>query len=813
MNRASDPAFPGDHIEASQDAELGRILEAYLADREAGRPIDLDRLLAEHPAHAEQLRDCLAVMQMADRVADPSGSPSSSGLGDTTPRWDVAASPLGRSALTTLSLGDDASFSVHLRDVPDEREPVVKPRSDAIPALSNGGFARYQLQGEIARGGMGAILKGRDIDLGRDLAIKVLLDAHQGNPEVVRRFVEEAQIGGQLQHPGIVPVFELGTFPDRRPYSAMKLVKGRTLAALLHERTDPRHELPRFLAIFEQVAQTMAYAHARGVIHRDLKPSNVMAGSFGEVQVMDWGLAKVLPEGGIADESKTVGKKESAILTVRSGSADNGGESQAGSVLGTPSYMAPEQARGEVDRIDERADVFGLGAILCEILIGRPPFLGSTREEIRARAARGDLADALGRLDASGVDGDLVDLARDCLAAQPERRPRSASEVVRRLTTYLAGVQERLKTAELARVEAQARAEEAQARATIERSRQRRTVALAASVLGLALLGGGGWTYLARQRLERAAQVNQALSQVEFLYTEATRAGDDLARWFEARDAARAVERLLADVRDEPTRRRITALVRNVTEATTAAENDQKLLTTLVDIRSAKEDDQYVLNTDSKYTDAFREAGIDMTSISPEQVGTQIRSRPAAVKVALAAALDDWAAIRRSKGDDQAGARQLIEVARLVDPDPWRNRLREVLQTPKSQDRLTELKVLRESARIEELPAVSLNLFGGALHGAGDPTGAEAVLREGQRRYPGDVWLNYNLAACLERLNRREEAIRYYMAAKSLRPETAHSLAHALEQKGRRTRQSPYSRIWRGCARRLVGTSPAWPNP
>ena len=204
-----------------------------------------------------------------------------------------------------------------------------------------------------------------------------------------------------------MPVYELGTFPDRRPYFAMKLVKGRTLAALLAEREDRvrrgspdpafsaaegLHSAPvdlhRFLAIFEQICQTMAYVHARGVIHRDLKPPNVMVGSFGEVQVMDWGLAKVMLRGGIADEAVALQVQESVVMTVRSGSAGSGRESQAGSVLGTPAYMAPEQARGEVERINERADVFGLGAILCEILIGRPPFVGSTREEIRDLAAR-----------------------------------------------------------------------------------------------------------------------------------------------------------------------------------------------------------------------------------------------------------------------------------------------------------------------------------------------------------------------------------------------------------------------------------------
>ena len=167
---------------------------------------------------------------------------------------------------------------------------------------------------------MGAILKGRDIDLGRDLAIKVLLEQHVKSPELIRRFVEEAQISGQLQHPGIVPIYELGVMGDRRPYIAMKLVKGQTLASLLDDRSSAAADRTRLLGIFEHVCLTMAYAHARGVIHRDLKPSNVMVGSFGEVQVMDWGLAKVLPQGGVADDA-TAGRveHETVIQTARSG--------------------------------------------------------------------------------------------------------------------------------------------------------------------------------------------------------------------------------------------------------------------------------------------------------------------------------------------------------------------------------------------------------------------------------------------------------------------------------------------------------------
>ena len=205
-----------------------------------------------------------------------------------------------------------------------------------MPDLA-GDTGRYQLLGEIARGGMGAILKGRDVDLGRDLAVKVILEEHRDDPEMVRRFVEEAQIGGQLQHPGIVPVHELGRFPDGRLYIAMKLVRGRTLAALLEARETPDDDRTRFLSIFEQVCQTMAYAHSRGVIHRDLKPSNVMVGSFGEVQVMDWGLAKVLDQGGVADERAAIrAGDDGATPSGRCARGSEAGESRAGSVLGTP---------------------------------------------------------------------------------------------------------------------------------------------------------------------------------------------------------------------------------------------------------------------------------------------------------------------------------------------------------------------------------------------------------------------------------------------------------------------------------------------
>ena len=300
---------------------------------------------------------------------------------------------------------------------------VTERGPDAINVSGQGlvhaSAGRYRLLGEIARGGMGAVHRGRDDDLGRDLALKVLLDRHRDRPDLVGRFVEEAQICGQLQHPGVVPVYELGTLIDRRPFFAMKLVKGRTFADLLAERGD-EPELPRFLSIFESICQTMAYAHSRGVIHRDLKPANVMVGAFGEVQVMDWGLAKVLARDGEKKDEIEPQVNETVVATLRSsGDSDL---SQAGSVLGTPAYMAPEQARGETGSVDRRADVFALGSILCEVLTGKPAFTGGSAREILAAAGRAETAGALARLEGCGAGWGVAGQLWPATAWRPRRR-------------------------------------------------------------------------------------------------------------------------------------------------------------------------------------------------------------------------------------------------------------------------------------------------------------------------------------------------------------------------------------------------------
>ncbi|MEM7518956.1 MAG: serine/threonine-protein kinase, partial [Planctomycetota bacterium] len=352
-------------------------------------------------------------------------------MSSLTPRGqseDSSPTP-GGSILDSIARRAGRAAHVNLKDAGTGGEaPIIDPKAHAFQEeLSVVDQGKYRILGEIARGGMGVVLRGHDVELGRDIAIKVTDAELAKRPEVLERFVEEAQIGGQLQHPGIVPVYELGLMEDQRPFFTMKLIKGRTLAAMLTRRKSVEEDRARFLGIWELVCQTMAYAHSKGVIHRDLKPANIMVGAFGEVQVVDWGLSKVLQRGGVADEIEARDTALSVIETVRSGPGSGSG-SMVGSILGTPAYMSPEQAQGEPDKLDERTDVFALGAILCEILTGSPPYVAEGNKNLVQMAALGELDDARQRIEDCSAAKDLKRLCLASLMISRAARPRDAEE-------------------------------------------------------------------------------------------------------------------------------------------------------------------------------------------------------------------------------------------------------------------------------------------------------------------------------------------------------------------------------------------------
>jgi serine/threonine-protein kinase len=244
---------------------------------------------------------------------------------------------------------------------------------------------RYTLSRLHATGGIGRVWLARDASLGRDVALKELRPERAGSRDVWARFLEEAQVTGQLEHPGIVPIYEVGRRPeDRQPFYTMRFVRGRTLGEAIHSYHQKRARKEAgsldgrdLLSAFVAVCNTVAYAHSRGVIHRDLKPRNVVLGDYGEVIVLDWGLAKVLT-GGPPIPAEAVETTDGPPVALDCAEAHD--PTVQGQVLGTPAYMAPEQAEGRLDQINARTDVYGLGAMLYELLTGRPPFAGQTRD-------------------------------------------------------------------------------------------------------------------------------------------------------------------------------------------------------------------------------------------------------------------------------------------------------------------------------------------------------------------------------------------------------------------------------------------------
>jgi eukaryotic-like serine/threonine-protein kinase len=705
--------------------------------------------------------------------------------------FSVLLGPITTGVLASIAESMGGIPHVLLHDTNSDLGPgsVVKPGSSEMPDPSDRS-ARLQLFGEIARGGMGAVLKGRDADLGRDLAVKVLLDVHRDRPELVRRFVEEAQITGQLQHPGIVPVYELGAFADRRPYLAMKLVKGRTLAALLADRKHPADDLPRLLGIFEQVAQTVAYAHARGVIHRDLKPSNIMVGSFGEVQVMDWGLAKVLPRGGAFDDASAgkVEAPETIIATARA--ASDSDLSQAGSVLGTPSYMAPEQARGEIDKVDERVDVFALGSILCELLTGQPAFTGRSAGEIQRKAARGDLDEACRRLQTCQADPELLSLTRSCLSTEQDDRPRHADEVAQAISAYRTGVQERLRTSELERARAEAKAAE-------EFKRRRLTVALAASIVALLTLGGGGAAWVAQQRQVRITEVERTLARIETMRDQAVIEGADSTR---RREVLAAADQALASIGDlvasEPGRR-LSVLRAKIADDEVQAKLDQTFITELVQQRThlaRKAEGGYDCDKiDSDFAGVFRRYKMDLDTTPTNEAITRVKAHPAAFVQEVLGAVDQWLMFRyeikvedgKQHGSDRLP--KLLQLARELDPEPQRNALRALLEQTDLTAHLPKLTALAAEAKIFDLGASTPMLLARSLVSASDPKTAITVLRKSVVRYPGDLWTNLELAELLRQspATQGDEAIRFYTAVRALRPEAGWMLIPALLNQNR----------------------------
>jgi len=320
---------------------------------------------------------------------------------------------------STLSLGRPKGRAAVAKTETADAPPPVPISAVGLPPVDP---ARYYVVREFARGGLGRILQVRDLRIGRVVALKEIL--HESE-EAYARFVREATITARLEHPSIVPVHDIGRWPSGEPFYSMKLVSGRSLHEIIRDRPslDGRLALlPNVIA----VADAIAYAHSQGIIHRDLKPANVLLGAFGETVVIDWGLAKELRDAGGESITGTMGDDASTLSGERSLTV-------AGAVMGTPCYMPPEQASGQ--SVDERVDVYALGAVLYEVLAGAPPY--SSAPEPLAAVLAGPPPPAEQREPA--IPPDLSAIARKAMSRRPEDRYPSARELAEDLRRFQTG--------------------------------------------------------------------------------------------------------------------------------------------------------------------------------------------------------------------------------------------------------------------------------------------------------------------------------------------------------------------------------------
>ncbi len=364
---------------SAREQRANEAIAAYLEAVDAGQSPDPEEFVAQHADVAAELEAFFANRAEFERLAEP-----------------------------LKPAADDATLPT----------PTDQANSKSTSALGPGSklryFGDYELLEEIARGGMGVVYKARQSTLKRIVALKMILSGQLAGEEDVKRFYAEAEAAAKLDHPNIVPIFEIGQH-DGQHYFSMALVEGESLARKVAEGPLPPREAA---GLIRKVAEAVAYAHVEGVVHRDLKPANVLLDKDGEPRVTDFGLAKRISPESLSSEA-----------------VDSAGLTATGQILGTPSYMPPEQAAGKTDQIGSVSDVYSLGAVLYCLLTGRPPFQAASPVDIIMQVLEKEPV-PLRRLD-SRIPRDLETICLKCLEKEPQRRYQSAQELAEELDRHL----------------------------------------------------------------------------------------------------------------------------------------------------------------------------------------------------------------------------------------------------------------------------------------------------------------------------------------------------------------------------------------
>jgi tetratricopeptide (TPR) repeat protein len=744
----------------ADEDRLADALEQYRALLEAGQRPDRHEFLARYRDIAAALSECLAGLEFVHEVAPELSRDAAGG----TAKVPAAAEDLGQ----VLPLGD------------------------------------FRLLQEIGRGGMGVVYLAEQLSLGRRVALKVLPFAAALDVRQLQRFKNEAQAAAQLHHTNIVPVYFVGCERGVH-YYAMQYIEGQTLAAAIRDlrqragleageagpqagpgpaladelvsgrwagagaadpqlttayapppvagapADDPSAPVTAVLsterslrgpAFFRtvarlgaQAAEALEHAHQLGILHRDIKPANLLLDGHGHLWITDFGLAQV---------------RGDAKLTM------------TGDLVGTLRYMSPEQALAQRVVVDQRTDVYSLGATLYELLTLQPAFGGSDRQELLRQIAFEE-PKAPRRIN-KAIPAELATIVQKAMEKNPADRYATAQELAEDLQRFLADEPIRAQPAGVVR------------RLRKWGRRHPAVVAAAATALTVAIAvasGGVGW--LVNDRATRAEKTANAIStalQESADWQQRRRVPEALSA------AQRAQAALLGGHADAAVRRRVEARV-----------NDLELLAQLEEARleaTAVKDGHFDYETmDRRCGEVFRQFRLDVEGGSEEQVGRQIRASTVALE--LASFLDGWAMLRRTRIAPQAEARwqHLLEVACIADPDAWRTQLRQAMA---GSDREL-LARLASSEQVAELLPWTTSALARVLLREGAAQRADAVLREAQRRHPDDFWISEDLGLLLDTSNppRHEEAVPFFMVAVALRPQSpgAHfNLGISLEGKG-----------------------------
>ncbi|MDY3558202.1 serine/threonine-protein kinase [Gemmata sp. JC673] len=600
--------------------------------------------------------------------------------------------------------------------------PAPPGRTDRLPCVPG-----YAVEAVVGRGGMGIVFRARHLRLNRPVALKMALAGAYAGPRERERFVREAAAAAKLRHPNIVAVYDVGE-AEGQTYYTMEYVEGGTLAESLGGAPQPARQA---CALVAALARAVAEAHRVGVVHRDLKPANVLITPDGTPKISDFGLARLLD--------------------------DAAGLTQSGAALGTPNYMAPEQTRAAAAPAGPAADVYALGAILYELLTGRPPFRGRTAGETVHLVVNAEPTPPARVI--VTVPRDVETICLVCLQKEPHRRYGGAALLADDLERFLRG--EAIAARPDGRLERLAR-------------RVRRRPAFSATVgvvvlLAVVGLSGAWWLVADRAAAERGRVAERAAAE--------RAAADDLAemrtllqksRWGEARAVLDRVQVRLANG----------GLTEHQGLAAQGA-GDLDLVARLDAIRLNRSESQGGVmayeRAAAAYEAAFRGAGLGGPGEPAEAVADRVRE--SFVRTALVAALDDWAILpapveRRN---------WLLDVAGRAEPDPtaWQSAARD----PTTREDRKALAELLEAARVDQESVPLMLALAEALHArGGDPV---PFLTRVRHAHPGDFWVNHGLGRMLDLAGRCEDALRYLQVAQALRPDAAvvyHNLGIALSR-------------------------------